>query len=154
MPELSLEAARQFWLKYEDPTVYRVISFLESAESWSLDGDPSLEASLAALGHELDDIQSIDFDALEQQSTFVKIAAYLKTSRGLRLLQVLDATHPGAASKVLAYAENNADDAESAAAFFLRRNIAFERMRLLPRIFSSERLSLVMRALEGGNDHD
>jgi intracellular multiplication protein IcmW len=57
--------------------------------------------------------------------------------------------HPGSASKVLMYAEENSLSGQDAAGFFLKRNIVFERLRLLSRTFSEDRLKLVAEALEG-----
>jgi intracellular multiplication protein IcmW len=50
MPDLSHEAVHQFWKSYQDPTIYRVISFMEGVEDWTLDNQPEVEAALQALG--------------------------------------------------------------------------------------------------------
>ena len=55
----------------------------------------------------------------------------------------------GSASKVLIYAEETTTGSQDPAGIFLKRNIAFERLRLLARVFSTYRLQLVARALEG-----
>ena len=57
--------------------------------------------------------------------------------------------HPGSASKILIHAEEKSLGSHDAASFFLKRNIVFERLRLLSRTFSEYRLQLVSRALEG-----
>jgi len=149
MPDLSLETVRQFWSAYEDPIIYRVISYMESVEAWSLDGDPDLEKAMTALGEQLDDISKLDMGELGHEDLFVRIACNIKSGRALRLLQAIDTVHPGAASRLLIYAEENTKSTEDPAGIFLRRNIVFERLRLLSRVFSPQRCQLVKKALEG-----
>jgi intracellular multiplication protein IcmW len=79
----------------------------------------------------------------------VILVSQLKTGRGLRILQALDTVHPGSASKILIHAEESSSTDTDPAGFFLKRNIIFERLRLLSRTFSEQRLQLITRALEG-----
>lgn len=145
MPDLSNEACHAFWHDYRDPMIYRVISFMESVEDWTLDTDPGLEDSMRRLGDSLEDIGNID---LQHEAEFIQIAAYIKAGRGLRLLQTLDTAFPGAASKLLMYAEEHSMSSEDVPGLFLRRNIVFERLRLLGRVFAAERFALLVKALE------
>ncbi|WP_028388890.1 type IVB secretion system protein IcmW [Legionella fairfieldensis] len=149
MPDLSHEASSQYWYEYVDPTIYRVITFLESVEDWTLDGNPELEETLSRLGRELDDIEKIDMSTLGQEDIFIRLAGNIKSGRGLRLLQAIDTVHPGSASRILIHAEETSVSSYDPAGFFLKRNIVFERLRLLSRVFSEYRLKLVARALEG-----
>lgn len=149
MPELSHEASATYWSDYKDPFIYRVITFMESVEDWTLDGNPELEQAITELGKTLDNLASVDLNKLGEAKRFVELAANIKTGRGLRLLQALDTAHPGSASKVLMYAEENSLGGQDPSGFFLKRNIVFERLRLLSRAFSEERLKLVSQALEG-----
>lgn len=149
MPDLSHEAAAQYWFEYLDPMIYRVIMFMESVEDWTLDGNPQLEEAITQLGKELDDIESIDLSTLAQEDKFIRLVGNIKSGRGLRLLQALDTVHPGSASKILVHAEENSLSNQDPSGFFLKRNIVFERLRLLGRVFSENRLRLVARALEG-----
>lgn len=144
MPDLSLSEAHAFWLNYDDPSVYRVICFMESIEDWTLDGDEALEHALETLGESFDSVESMD---LEDKSSIIELGAFLKTSRVLRLLQVLDTLNPGAASKCLLQSEEMSST-HLTADLFLRRNVAFERLRLLHRMMSNDRLTMVQQALE------
>lgn len=146
MPDFSPSATHKFWNEYNDRTIYRVVSFMEGVEDWARDGDPQVEAALAALGAQLDLLGNQD---LNEEDRMIQIAANLKTGRALRLLQALDAANPGAASKLLIHAEEVSQSEADLHGFFLKRNIVFERLRLLSRVFSSERFALVLRALEG-----
>jgi len=145
MPDLSHEAVHQFWKNYQDPSIYRVISFMEGVEDWTHDGEPEFEKALQALGKTLDNIENIE---LQQEPLIVELVTHIKTGRGLRLLMCLDNAYPGAAAKVLMYAEEHTKSEGDNPGIFLRRNIVFERLRLLGRVFAPDRLKLVLKALE------
>jgi len=149
MPALDLKSSHEFWKNYEDPMIYRVIAFMETVENWTLDGNPELEAAIDQLGQALDNVKKFE---LGKESDFVQLGCHIKTSRILRLLQSIDTIEPGSASKLLMYAEENSMNSEDPASLFLRRNIVFERLRLLGRVFSTERFSIVLKALENEDD--
>lgn len=149
MPDLSIDGVNRFWKQYEDPMIYRVVSFMECVENWTLDGDTTLEAEIAELGRQLEEIGKINLDELGQQDLFIRLADNIKTGRALRLLQSLDIAHPGSASKLLMYAEETSQTPDDPSGLFLRRNIVFERLRLLARVFSPARFNLILKALEG-----
>jgi intracellular multiplication protein IcmW len=146
MPDLSRKAAHQFWQEYKDTFIYRVVSFMESVENWTLDGNPAFEEGIQKLGDALENIGGID---LQQEDQFIKIATFIKMSRTLRLMQCLDTAHPGAASKLLMRAEEATQANDDIYGLFLRKNMVFERLRLLGRVFAKERLDLILSALEG-----
>ena len=145
MPTLDLQSAHDFWKNYDDPMIYRVIAFMESVETWTMDGNPGIEGTLESLGNHLDQLSRFELGREEQ---FVTLCAHIKTSRILRLLQAVDTIDPGSASKVLMYAEENNTPDNLIAGLFLRRNIIFERLRLLARVFSPQRFELILKALE------
>ncbi len=145
MPKLDLEASHEFWKNYDDPMIYRVIAFMETAEDWTLDGNPELEKVIADLGAAMDELTRFE---LGKEDQFVTLCAHIRSSRILRLLQAIDTIDPGSASKLLMYAEENNTPENTMAGLFLRRNIVFERLRLLARVFSQERLNMVLQALE------
>lgn len=148
MPKLDLQSSHEFWKNYNDSMIYRVIAFMETVEDWTLDGDPELEKAIEAIGNNLDQISKFDLSKEEQ---FVTLCAHIKTSRILRILQAIDTIEPGSASKVLMYAEENNNPNNVLAGLFLRRNIVFERLRLISRVFSPQRFDLVFKALEHEN---
>lgn len=145
MPKLDLTSAHEFWKNYDDPMIYRVISFMETAENFTLDGLPQLEEMMDKLGEELESLSSFE---LGKEDKFVALSSHIKTSRILRLLQAIDTIDPGSASKLLMYAEENNSPENMMASLFLRRNIVFERLRLLARVFSQERFDLLLKVLE------
>lgn len=149
MPDLSPQGVHEFWNQYQDNMIYRVVCFLEGVEHWILDGDPTIETAMEQFGKELDDLTKVDLGKLGHEDPFIKICNAISSARTLRLLQAIDTVHPGSASKLLVYAEENTQDSDDPAGLFLRRNIVFERLRLLSRVFSKDRMKLVLSALEG-----
>jgi len=144
MPDLSTRASHEYWKNYNDQMIYRVISFMESVEHWITD-NPEIDQAMEKLGDSLENVT--DFE-LANEDHYIKIANFLKMPRVLRLLQAIDTTHPGSASRLLMYAEENSNDSDDAAGLFLRRNIVFERLRLLARIFAPERFAILAKAVE------
>lgn len=145
MPDISNKASHEFWYDYHDSMIYRVVTFMESVEDWTLDGDQKFEKALTELGEALEDLGRID---LQQEDKFIGFLAYVKAARMLHIMQRLDTAYPGAASKILMHAEQTTKSNEDVHGLFLRRNIVFERLRLLSRVFAAERLSLITKALE------
>jgi intracellular multiplication protein IcmW len=149
MPDLSHQASSEYWSQFFDPTIYRVICFLESVEDFTLDGDLELEKAVQELSLALDQIHYIDINQMKHEEICIRLIANIKTSRGLRLLQALDQAHPGSASRVIMHAESSVKKPEDPANIFLKRNLAFERLRLLSRVFAAPRIRLILKALEG-----
>jgi intracellular multiplication protein IcmW len=145
MPKLDIESSHDFWKNYDDPMIFRVISFMESAEEWTLDGNPELETAINSLSEKLDQLTRFE---LGKEDQFVALCCHIKTSRILRLLQAIDTIDPGSASKLLMYAEEHNSPDNLSAGLFLRRNIIFERLRLLARVFAPQRFDIVLKALE------
>src|SRR4051812_26822229 len=122
MPKLDLQAAHEYWKNYDDPMIYRVVSFMETAEDWTLDGNTSLEQAIDSLGETLDHLSRFE---LGKEDLFITLCTHIKTSRILRLLQAIDTIDPGSASKLLMYAEENNTPENPMANLFLRRNVVF-----------------------------
>lgn len=148
MPDLSTKASHQYWKQYPDPIIHRVLSFMESVEKQPHEGNTLFETLLNELGKTLDDIEKVDFNKLNQQDAFIQLGNHLKMTQTLRLLQALDTAKPGSAARLLMHAEMVSRNKKDEAGLFLQRNIIFERLRLLSRLFAEERLVLVRRALE------
>ena len=78
MPKLDLTSAHEFWKNYDDPMIYRVISFMETAEDFTMDGNPAWKnmANSAALM-----TLAVELGKEDQFITY----SHIKTSRILRL---------------------------------------------------------------------
>lgn len=146
MADFSHKACLRYWHDYKDPIIYQVIVRMETMEYWTLDGDPELEEAMGRLGETMDDVGRVD---LQSEDRLIQLLVLLKMSRSLRIMQCMDMAYPGAASKLLNYAETHMNKNQSAFHLFLRRNMVFERLRLLTRIFSNKRLNLIQKVLEG-----
>lgn len=152
MPDMSLEAVHAFWHDYDKRTLYRIVTSMEGIEHWAADTDPQVNEAFVKLGDKLDNVS--DFE-LSDEGIVIKLLANTHSGRALRLMQFLDQLKPGTASKLLIYAEEQTKDAERKnpyAELFLKRNLAFERLQLLGRVFSPERINLVLKALESQNE--
>jgi len=145
VPKLDLVSSHEFWKNYDDPMIYRVIAFMETVEDFTLDGTPALEEAINKLGEAFEGLNSFD---LGKEDQFISLSSHIKTSRILRLLQTIDGIDPGSASKLLMYAEENNTPDNLMTGLFLRRNIIFERLRLLARVFGQDRFDLVLKVLE------
>lgn len=150
MPDLHLDSVHAFWDSYDRRTLYRVIVGLERVEHWVLDGIPAIEAALIRLGETMDQGHSVE---LMEEAKIIHVLINTRASRALRLLQAMDIAKPGSASQILMFAEEAASTAEGKtpspyAQLFLRRNLVFERLQLLSRIFANQRVTLVLKALE------
>ena len=143
MPDLSLISCHKFWQDYPDPYVYKSICLLESTEDWTLDGQKEIEESIDTLANAFDVNNTF---VIEDKESVVKLCSCLRMSRKLRIMQAVDQGDPGSASKLLAYAEANQSSSEHIR-LFLRRNIIFERVRLVSRIMSQDRLEIIKKAL-------
>ncbi len=154
MPDLHADAVNAFWDSYDRRTLYRVIVALEHVEHWVLDKNPIVEAALIKLGEVLD--QTPNFE-LSDEAKVIRILGNTSAGRALRLLQAMDIKKPGLASQLLMYAEEASSDSEGKipdknAQLFLRRNLVFERLQLLSRVFAPQRVSIVLKALEQINE--
>ena len=153
MPDLHLDAVHAFWDSYDRRTLYRVIVAIERVEHWVLDSDEAIDSALIRLGEVMDQAGG-EFE-LNQESAFIRVLATVRASRALRLLQALDVAKPGSASQLLMHAEGSNDEGgtepkkkDPFAKLFLRRNLIFERLQLLSRVFAPQRVSLILKALE------
>ncbi len=147
MPNFNHADCHRFWHDYQDKYIYRVICFMEGVEDWTLDGEPKVEEALIKLGKTLDDVGNID---LKQEENIIKIGAYIKSGRVLRILMALDMAYPGAAAKILMHSEDITKTDNDLPGLFLRRNVVFERLRLLGRVFDPKRVKTILGALEEG----
>ncbi|MAH61783.1 MAG: phosphoesterase [Legionellales bacterium] len=144
MVDMTYKGAHAYWSKFVDPSVYRVITFMENVENWTLDEDTSVDAAINNLGQLLN---HPDTKAPKPSPEILKFIAYIKTSRNLRFLQGLDQITPGSASKIISYAEENQFN-DHHAYIFIYRNIIFERLRIMSRIFQKSRIHTLKKAFE------
>lgn len=149
MLDLHTDAIHAFWDSYDRRTLYRIIVGIENVENWVLDHNPIIDKLMVALGEAIGDNPNVEFD----EKVLIRILATTHAGRALRILQAVDMQKPGTASKLLMYAEevsnpNAEGKVDPYASMFLKRNLVFERLQLLSRVFAPQRLSLLLKALE------
>lgn len=150
MPDLHLDAVHAFWDSYDRRTLYRVIVAIERVEHWVLDGHPAVDAALIRLGEVMDQASGVE---ISEEGKIIRVLINTRASRALRILQSLDIAKSGTASQILMFAEEASEAKEGKtpdqhAKLFLRRNLVFERLQLLSRVFAPQRISLILKALE------
>lgn len=142
--DLTLEGCHAFWKRFPDPNVSRVVRLMEEVETWALDRNPDVDKKLIEWAR---DFFGQGPRKIEQLESLVKLCAYVRMSRKLRLMQLIDQMDPGAASRMIQLAEQQQFSSPEAN-LFLRRNVIFERMRITARILSAERLAFVKKIVE------
>jgi intracellular multiplication protein IcmW len=138
----GLEEIHKFWHSYEDPNLIKIILFMESNEEWTLDGDEDFESTIEQLSGVFKKTSEV-----KNTDKLIKLLSLMKMGRILYILQDLDSNHPGEASKLLMHAEK-IKSTDNYADLFVRRNIIFERLRLVSRIFHPERMNILQQSLE------
>ena len=104
MPELTPEACHKFWFEYNDPTLYKSIAFLESAEDWTIEQDERIVELLQQMGTALDKMkESSAAKEFNDLDLVINASVQLKSSQILRILQAIDTAIPGTASKILTH---------------------------------------------------
>lgn len=145
MPDLNPNVVAQYWQEKHDYALYRIINTMEAVENWTLDNDEDIESLLAEVCELSEGLSRFQ---LGEEEHFIKVLTSIKSSRALRLLQHIDQLMPGSASKLLIFAEVASSSKEDTPGFFLNRNLVFERLQLLGRIFAPERFNMVTTALD------
>lgn len=145
MLDLKPEAVREYWQEKHDYALYRIIEAMEAVETWIVDGDPEVEAAVERWVQLLNNVK--DFE-LQNEEELIYVLSSIKASRALRVLQFIDSLKPGSASKLLIYAEVASNEPDDLPGFFLKRNLVFERLQLMGRIFAPERIELVLKAID------
>lgn len=144
MPDFSLDFCHDYWDMHSDPMVYKALCFMESLEDWAADQQPEVDEAVNHLGLLLENIDNID---LKHADEFINVAAYVKATRNLMLLQTLNEGFPGAVAKLVKHAEAEAHE-NNTYRIFLERHVLFERLRLLGSIFSPEASKKIKEILE------
>ena len=144
MSGFDITSCHEFWKNFVNQDVYKVICLMETMEDWCLDNDPSVDQSINQM---FESFENGDTSIVSQHQTLTNILAYIRMSRKLRIMQALDSIEPGSASKLISYAEENSINNE-ACKTFIRRNVAFERLRILNRILHKDRIDIITQSVE------
>ncbi len=151
MPDLSKHGVHLFWCEYDRRILYRIVTSMERVEDWTVDDLGDINRGFELLGQLLEDNPDA---SIAEDDDLVKLLSHTHIARTLRIMQYMDSVSPGSASKMLMNAEKmkEADAEDPHAALFLSRNMVFERLQLIGRVFAPERINLVINALEKENE--
>lgn len=144
MANLSHEGSLQFWKEFMGGSIYEIVDFIEQTEDWVASDDPKVEEAMKNLSEFFD--QATSKNEFSHQD-LIQICAYIYLSQKLSVMQTLDNIQPGLATHLIQTAESAPKD-DDASSTFLKRNVIFERMRILSRVLDPERIQLVQRVYE------
>jgi intracellular multiplication protein IcmW len=149
MPDLSLESVHAFWHEYDSKILYRIVCSLEQTETW-VTTNPTIDNLVHDLGDILDSSTSVEYLS---QETMITLLTSIKFTQSLRIMHAIETKTPGFVSGLLVWAQEQSQAPEnSPCKIFLKRNVIFERLQLLSRIFSQERTNLITKAQEYTSD--
>lgn len=147
--DVSTEGAHAFF-KERDPSLVDAIASMERVESWTKDRFENVQATLQQLA---DRVEYLDMDDIQgaQHNKLIILMGYISSGKAIKLLMWIEHNSPNFVAKTLAEAQMlSALDKlnEGAARLFVERFEVLERMHMLSRVFSDERLRMVQRVLK------
>jgi hypothetical protein len=141
--DLSPAAVRSHWRKQG---VGDAVSAMEETESWTVDGTLEVEQVLQELASRLSATTSetVVLSVSSASADVVDFMGYLKSGRALLFFRWLSDVEPQLASILVHEARTSGDDF---GVILIERMRVLERQHLLSRVFSPERLALVLEIL-------
>jgi hypothetical protein len=151
--DLSTEATREFF-RARDPALEKAVMGMESVESWTLDRVQSVQETLQKFA---DSVEHLELDSLptDLHNKLIILLGYISSGKAIKLLMWIESSSPNFVAKTIAEAQmlSVIDKLNvNAAKLFVERFEVLERLHMLSRIFSGERLEVlqkVMRILAG-----
>lgn len=146
--DVSVEGVQDFFLE-TDPKLAKAVLGMESVESWTRDQIDSVQATLQELANRIESAD-IDSDTLAIQTKLIILLGYISSGKAIKLLMWIDDSYPNFVGRTLAEAQMLAvlDKVnEEAARLFVERFEVLERLDMLSRIFSENRLVIIQRVL-------
>lgn len=155
--DMSTEGTHAFFHD-RDPLLEAAIVGMESVETWTQDKTQSVQDTLQKLSDRVEDIDVDDITG-NIQSKLIILLGYISSGKAIKLLMWIDLNSPNFVAKTLAEAQMlSALDKinEGAARLFVERFEVLERMHMLSRVFSEERLQIVQKVLRilSGEDNE
>ena len=144
MTDLSHKSSVAFWQDFMGGSVYPIIEFIEGNELFGEENNANLANEIEQLGAFFATATTLPDG---QEESIIKIASPLYLSQKLRIMQLADTLSPGYATKMIKKAEERSLEDKSCE-IFLKRNLLFERMRIISRVFTEERIQLVQALYE------
>lgn len=146
--DVSVAAVHAFFGE-RDPALVTAIQGMESVETWTQDRVDQVQATLQQLADKVEEYDLRDIQG-PQHSKLIILMGYISSGKALKLLMWIEHHEPNFVAKTLAEAQMlSALDKvnEGAARLFVERFETLERMHMLSRVFSEDRLRIVQRVL-------
>lgn len=142
--DLSRISVVQFW---RARGAYGAVTAMEEMESWTNDQGEDVESALAELAQSLSSVSTQTLTEVITGSSFDVIAlmGYLKTGRSLLLYRWLTEVNPSISAHLLDDAVTSGSDL---GAILIERIRVLDRQQILAKIFSPDRIALVLEILE------
>lgn len=155
--DMSSDGSHAFF-RERDPMLESAVVGMESVETWTRDRAQAVQETLQKIADRVEEMD-IDLIAGPLQNKLIILLGYISTGKAIKLLMWFDQNSPNFVAKTLAEAQMlSALDKlnEGAARLFVERFEVLERMHMLSRVFSEERLLIVQKVLRilSGEDPD
>lgn len=149
-PELDLTgpSVAKHW---RDLGVHGIIAAMESCEPWAVDARRELSAEVERVIKQVcDAFNSADANTItgsvrKSPELVIELMGFLRSGRGLALFTWLSNVEAGLAPELINEARSGRDEFGR---ILVDRIVALERQRLLSRVFSPERIALVLELLD------
>lgn len=141
--DLSPLAVRNYWRKHG---VRNAVAAMETTETWTVDGQERAEEAIKNLADRLSSTapDKVLFSITSSTDDVIAFMGFLKTGRALLLFRWLVDINPEMASMLIHDAAKSGNDF---GAILCERLRVLEKQHLLSRVFSPERVSLVIEIL-------
>lgn len=148
VPQISLsgDVPRTFWNMMGVP-VPQIIAAMERCETWTVDNEDNVEILLRILDSKLSEATPEQVVAMVHQApgSVIDMSAYLKSSRAILLLRWLSDVNPNIIPVLVQYASESGSECSL---LMIERMQSLEKVRVLSRLFSPDRLSTILETLE------
>ena len=142
--DLSRKSVDQLWASHG---VARAIGAMETDEPWTLDGRENVErfvdkicVSLSKTEH-----KKLESALMESIPQVIGFSGHLSSGRALALMRWIADTSPSLSNQLIDYANRSAGEFDS---LLVERIVTIERCRILSRVFSPDRMAMVMELLD------
>lgn len=145
--DLSSEGVRRHWNKHG---VERLIAAMERCEPWAVDVSPESRAGAEEVISKVADrfnaatASGITASVTSAPALAIELMGYLRSGRALTLFAWLTQVHPDIPKYLVEEARFGTDDFGS---ILVERITTLEKQHLLSRVFSPERIALVLELL-------
>jgi intracellular multiplication protein IcmW len=146
--DLSTEAAEAFF-EARDPSLAAAIKSMESAESWTKDRFEEVQVTLQEFAERIADAD-LEEVSPKMRSELIVLLGYISSGKAIKLLMWIESSLPNFVARTLAQAQMlGVEDPinNEACRLFVERFYVLERLQMLSRIYSEERLKIVQKVL-------